>query len=81
MPTVDNLRREIEIRLERQTQYVLHIAMRTPGNDDAIAYLKDEMVKNDKQIKLIGQFLKNNGDVYEDYIDRQYPDRFIAEVK
>lgn len=53
------LRREIEVRLLRETIYKAIDALNTKTT------LDDEIKKNDEHIALIGQYLLNHGDEWE----------------
>lgn len=63
----EGLRREIEIRLLRETIYKAVDALNTKQS------LKADIEKNDDWIRLIGEFMKANGDPWEKYLEDKRP--------
>jgi len=61
MEEKDCLRREIEIRLIRETVYKAVDAFNTKQS------LENEIKRNDEHIKLLGDFLKSKGSEWEEF--------------
>lgn len=72
MTEFDALRREIEVRLQRETQYKL--AMCTARDIDTQLFLEKEIKKNDDVIACIGDFLLNShGSLWEKHYQNRFP--------
>lgn len=69
MTEYEALRREIEVRIWRQTIYKAVDALNSK------VLLKDEIDDNDNTIKLIGEYLRGGGDRWEDFYKSKMEER------
>ena len=69
MNEYDALRREIEVRLKRETAYKV---AQVGASDIAYKILAEEIKKNDEVISLIGEFLLSKGSEWEKVYQEKY---------
>ena len=70
--TQEEARAEINLRLQRETEYVLAIAsVRT--SEGGVQFLKEKLADNDKSIRLIGQYMETKwGSDWEKFYRENY---------
>ena len=68
--TNEQARIEINIRIERETAYILALSEAiSKGLPESIKLLNEKIESNDKIIKTIGMYLKNKGDDWETFYE------------
>ena len=72
MNEYEALRREIEVRLQRETEYVV-AQMQFDGASPEYKILKEKIEDNDKVIALIGKFLLEKGSEWEKLYQSKFP--------
>ena len=71
MSTEDKLRVETEMRIGRETAYILELA-KLFSKGKAIKLLREKVEDNDKTLMLIGEFLEARGDEWEKFYNERY---------
>lgn len=69
MNEYEALRREIEVRLQRETAYK---AAQVGANKPDYEFMTEEIRKNDEVIALIGKFLLSKGSEWEKVYQEKY---------
>ena len=76
--TKEEARAEISYRLERETRYVLKLAdllaQKVREREECVDYLNNKVEDNDRTIRLLGEWLGDNGDEWEKFYKGRYWD-------
>lgn len=73
--TKEEARSEINVRLERETQYILALAA-TPGYGHSTQVLARALLDNNETIKLLGKYLETTfKDKWEKFYRKEYWDK------
>ena len=70
--TKEEARFEINLRIDRETQFVLKYADKSPVGAE---FLKAQLIENDKTLRLLGEFLAQGGDDWEKFYKEKYWDK------
>ena len=68
--TTDEIRKEINVRIDRETQYVLVLS--NCPNKEGFKVIQSAIKDNNKTLKLLGSYLADQGDSWEIYYKDNY---------
>lgn len=74
----EDARKEIRLRLDRETQFILCLATLPDTAHDSRELVKAQLKKNDETIRLIGRYLESCGDGWETFYRENYWDKNSA---